>query len=55
MVGGISIPLPDRLHGYNLGKSEVELRLDQLHYRLQTVTSAVTKGLASRNPFSHVR
>jgi hypothetical protein len=32
---GISPPL-ERLHGYNVGKYEVELRSDRLHYRLQS-------------------
>jgi hypothetical protein len=40
----ISIPPVDRLHGYNVGKYEVKLRSDRLHYRLQTVTRTVTRG-----------
>ena len=49
MLGGISIPPLDRLHGYNLGKYEAKLRLDRLHYRLQSVMPAVTKDRARPN------
>ena len=41
---GICIPFLDRLHGYNVGKCGAKLRSDRLHYRLQTVTRAVTKA-----------
>ena len=37
-------PSLDRLHGYNVGKYEMKLRFDRLHYRLQTVTRPVTKA-----------
>jgi hypothetical protein len=48
--GGIFPPL-DRLHGYNVGKYEVKLRSERLHYRLQ---SGYSSGYTLRAKFKRI-
>src|SRR5882672_1551312 len=49
----IAFPPPlDRLHGYNVGKYEVKLRSERLHYRLQ---SGYGSGYIGRAKFKRIR